>query len=267
MIVTCTPLEESDSKGVLPFVLVSIILHIIIIAYTSTLNPRTETLIALSDKDSIIIFENVFIEEPSAPTAPSTPTAAKPPVVPELKEPSPAQAEAPQKNVTDVKLKVKESKIKLPVAKEQTQEKISTPKETDEIPPTLKKITLTATRVTPDTPLPIATTSTEDKSLGGNNKAQLKNTNSYINALTSIIRNNIYYPLPAERTDTEGDVLLGIYVQEDGSITGIRVVKSSGYGILDRAAVKIAHSSSPLPPPPYGALAVEVSLVFSLQNQ
>jgi protein TonB len=45
-----------------------------------------------------------------------------------------------------------------------------------------------------------------------------------------------YYPLHARRKGMQGTVLLGFGISGQGAIRDIRVVKSSGYAILDLAA-------------------------------
>lgn len=46
-----------------------------------------------------------------------------------------------------------------------------------------------------------------------------------------------YYPKIATRKGWQGNVLLGFNVSNEGKITNIRITKSSGYNILDNAAV------------------------------
>ncbi len=45
------------------------------------------------------------------------------------------------------------------------------------------------------------------------------------------------YPLLARRRGWEGEVLLAFRLEADGRITGAHVARSSGYGVLDRAAL------------------------------
>lgn len=48
---------------------------------------------------------------------------------------------------------------------------------------------------------------------------------------------HFYYPRLAVRKGWQGQVNIGLHVNADGQLSNIRVVDSSGYGILDRAAV------------------------------
>lgn len=46
------------------------------------------------------------------------------------------------------------------------------------------------------------------------------------------------YPLLARRRNYEGEVLLEVLVTREGTVGSVRLIKSSGYEILDRAAMK-----------------------------
>ena len=59
------------------------------------------------------------------------------------------------------------------------------------------------------------------------------------------------YPLDAARKGEQGEVGLEFIIAQDGKVTHIRVLHSSGYGILDDAiiqAIRLASPFSPLPP-------------------
>lgn len=58
------------------------------------------------------------------------------------------------------------------------------------------------------------------------------------------------YPLEASRKGMQGEVGLEFAINKDGRASGIKVIKSSGYVILDKAivdAIKLASPFSPLP--------------------
>lgn len=48
---------------------------------------------------------------------------------------------------------------------------------------------------------------------------------------------HFYYPMLARRKGWEGEVTVGLRVETDGRLTGIHVVGSSGYLVLDNAAI------------------------------
>ncbi|NBB93081.1 MAG: TonB family protein [Gammaproteobacteria bacterium] len=61
---------------------------------------------------------------------------------------------------------------------------------------------------------------------------------------------NLNYPERARRQNLAGSLVLSVDVLEDGSVSRIRVLQSSGYNVLDEAAVRIVRLSSPFAPLP-----------------
>jgi len=61
---------------------------------------------------------------------------------------------------------------------------------------------------------------------------------------------NLNYPEQARRMNLDGALVLSVDVLTDGSVEQIRVLRSSGYDILDEAAVRIVRLSSPFAPLP-----------------
>lgn len=61
---------------------------------------------------------------------------------------------------------------------------------------------------------------------------------------------NLNYPDQARRMSLAGSLVLSVDVLADGSVEQIRVLRSSGYDILDEAAVRIVRLSSPFAPLP-----------------
>ncbi len=59
---------------------------------------------------------------------------------------------------------------------------------------------------------------------------------------------NLNYPDQARRMNLEGSLVLSVDVLADGSVDQIRVLRSSGYDVLDEAAVRIVRLSSPFAP-------------------
>ncbi|MBI5560833.1 MAG: energy transducer TonB [Deltaproteobacteria bacterium] len=100
----------------------------------------------------------------------------------------------------------------------------------------------------------------------GRGAASGKDINGYTARIFNSIRRNTYYPLPARESGMEGRVITAFRVESDGNISAIKVKVSSGFTILDAAALKIIEKSLPLPSPPAGGLMVEVPLVFSLKD-
>ncbi len=61
---------------------------------------------------------------------------------------------------------------------------------------------------------------------------------------------NKYYPEASIRYGMYGDLRLLVIIRKDGSLEGIEVLKSSGYAVLDEAAIKIVRMAAPFSPFP-----------------
>jgi len=61
---------------------------------------------------------------------------------------------------------------------------------------------------------------------------------------------NLNYPEEARRKGLYGNLILHVSVRADGSLEGIRVVRSSGQDLLDQAAVRIVELAAPFAPFP-----------------
>ena len=59
------------------------------------------------------------------------------------------------------------------------------------------------------------------------------------------VLNQLKYPASARRRGWRGKVVLGFVLCTDGSVENLVVLESSGYGILDRAAVKAVVKTAP----------------------
>ncbi len=78
------------------------------------------------------------------------------------------------------------------------------------------------------------------------------------------IQRSINYPKMARRMGWEGRVVLSFIICKNGEVTDIKVVKSSGYAILDKNAVSTIKQSAPFPKPPVRAeLTVPISYRLS----
>lgn len=61
---------------------------------------------------------------------------------------------------------------------------------------------------------------------------------------------NKYYPEASIRYGLYGDLRLLVVINKDGSLQNIRILKSSGYAVLDEAAIKIVRMAAPYAPFP-----------------
>ncbi len=61
---------------------------------------------------------------------------------------------------------------------------------------------------------------------------------------------NRYYPEEARRQRIFGSLRLAVRLLPDGSVEGVEVLESSGYGVLDQAAIRTIRLASPFAPFP-----------------
>lgn len=61
---------------------------------------------------------------------------------------------------------------------------------------------------------------------------------------------NLNYPEEAKRKGLRGNVMLDVAVNQDGSVDDVAVLRSSGYKLIDDAAVRIVHLAAPFSPFP-----------------
>ena len=73
---------------------------------------------------------------------------------------------------------------------------------------------------------------------------------SYIEAWRDKVENvgNLNYPESAVRDKVNGNLLLDVAINPDGSVQNINVLRSSGKSILDKAAQDIVRMAGPYPP-------------------
>jgi protein TonB len=65
--------------------------------------------------------------------------------------------------------------------------------------------------------------------------------------LQMIFASYFAYPPLAQRRNWQGEVRLGLRIEADGQLSNIRVVQSSGYSILDNAAIKSLRQIAAFP--------------------
>ncbi|QIK38755.1 energy transducer TonB [Caldichromatium japonicum] len=75
---------------------------------------------------------------------------------------------------------------------------------------------------------------------------------SYLDAWAKKVERigNLNYPQAAREQGLYGSLVLHVAVRKDGSVERIRVVRSSGIGLLDQAAIQIVELSAPFAPFP-----------------
>lgn len=81
--------------------------------------------------------------------------------------------------------------------------------------------------------------------------------------IRDLILKNITYPPLAKKVGWQGRVLVSFIIMEDGRVTNIKIVKSSGHAVLDRNVLETIREVQPFPKPPVRAeLFIPVNYVL-----
>lgn len=83
----------------------------------------------------------------------------------------------------------------------------------------------------------------------------------YYARLRSRIQSQVKYPSSLARRHIQGQVVLGLAVKNDGSLSELRLEHSSGHAELDRIALESVRSAAPFETPP-AALHLSVPIDF-----
>jgi protein TonB len=96
---------------------------------------------------------------------------------------------------------------------------------------------------------------TAARSKGGNRQAAAGNAavSNYPGKIVSKLRRALRYPAEAKRKKLRGEVQVAFTVSAGGGVGGVRVVRSSGSPVLDKAAVETVRRAAPFPAIPEGA--------------
>jgi periplasmic protein TonB len=87
-----------------------------------------------------------------------------------------------------------------------------------------------------------------------------------LDKINSEIAENIVYPRAARRNNIEGIVTLSFNVNKNGGISGLSVFNSSGYRILDNAAVDLLEEISPFGINLTEDINLKVNIVYELER-
>ncbi|MCW8825042.1 MAG: TonB family protein [Gammaproteobacteria bacterium] len=72
------------------------------------------------------------------------------------------------------------------------------------------------------------------------------------------------YPLLARRKGLQGKVILAFTLGRSGNIMNVRIARSSGHGILDRAAIASLNKISPLNQTPSSDISFELPVIYQI---
>jgi len=87
----------------------------------------------------------------------------------------------------------------------------------------------------------------------------------YLERVRRWIQKFQHYPQEASRRKEQGTALLDVRLARDGTVLGVRVERSSGYPLLDEAAMKAVFAASPVPPFPESYRRPEGTMVLPAQ--
>ncbi len=90
----------------------------------------------------------------------------------------------------------------------------------------------------------------------------------YLDRLRRWLNRYKHYPEAAQKAKEQGQLVVSFTILRDGTVVDPRIEHSSGFPLLDEAALKMLHDASPVPPLPqtYRAqrLAVGLPVNFSI---
>lgn len=82
--------------------------------------------------------------------------------------------------------------------------------------------------------------------------------------IRDLIMNNLTYPPMARKVGWQGKVRVSFVIRKDGRVEALKVVESSGHGILDKNVVETIRQVQPFPKPPVRAELV-IPVVYMLK--
>lgn len=96
---------------------------------------------------------------------------------------------------------------------------------------------------------------TAARSKGGNRQSAAGNAavSNYPGKIVSKLRRALRYPAEAKRNKLRGEVRVAFTVSAGGGVGGVRIVRSSGSPVLDKAAIETVRRAAPFPAIPEGA--------------
>jgi len=87
---------------------------------------------------------------------------------------------------------------------------------------------------------------------------------TYQQSATRAVMRHMRYPRVAVMRNWQGTTVVEIELSVDGEVIQVVVAESSGYKVLDDAALKMVRGSLPLPEPPHGVRTLTVPVAFRL---
>ncbi len=98
----------------------------------------------------------------------------------------------------------------------------------------------------------------------GGQKIESTGNASLRQTIRALLQANLVYPYIARKRQMEGSVMVSFRINQAGNPETIRILKGSGYSILDSAAQETVVKASPFP---VANSVIEVPITFTLQNR
>ena len=225
--------------------LASVVLHggIIVLFTWFSLHPaqKKPTVIDLSLLDEQ---PRQCVTQPKAQPVPPQPKTEPRTVEPRPAAKAPAPEQAPPRPAEPQVQKVAVSESLVPVAAS----KVETP---PSLPPSAPAASAPPGRAT------VAAAASRPEEPGTPaEKARKKYLKEHFTYIRDAILNKLSYPHMARKMGWSGTVKISFCVCENGSVTDVKVVNSSGFGLLDNSAVDTIKKTAPFPKPPIMAEVV-----------
>ncbi|MDR0628285.1 MAG: energy transducer TonB [Treponema sp.] len=218
---------------------VSVCFHAGLFLFLSVKTSEGPAQAALKGQEETFSLVNIALPEPAAPVPPQA--APKPPP-PLPAEPLPV----PEEELAEQYLDQIEEKVEAPEVRE------------DRTDPALVSGEGAGHTGTPEGAVE-ATERTTDKA--PQSTEYIKRKYRY---LQRRIRDKLVYPAPARKAGIQGVTQVSFTIHEDGRVSAVTILKSSGHPILDEAAMETIYAAAPFPRPPAPA-RIAIPIAFRLR--
>ncbi|KLN59861.1 hypothetical protein WH96_15905 [Kiloniella spongiae] len=105
---------------------------------------------------------------------------------------------------------------------------------------------------------------------GNNNGAGQKATGDYWKAVQIHLARNKRYPRKAKRRQMQGVTFIELTLLSSGKVESYKILESSGFPLLDKAAIKMINKSAPFPPFPASITVLQMTrripVVFNIKK-
>lgn len=189
---------------------------------------------------------------PEVPARPQAPTAVAPPVTATVAKPSAPAPVPPVAAAPSVPVPVRQVAPEVP-ARPEAPAAVAPP-----VTAAVAKPSAAAPVAAPVPPAPAVQPEPE--------RVQTAVLEAYRQSVSQEVMRHMKYPMIAVRRKWQGKAVVEMQLSDDGSVTRLVVVESTGKDVLDDAALAMIRDSLPLPKPPHGVRRVKVPVVFRLQG-